>query len=111
MGNVSPDKSGLSVVSCDNIFKRLGEMPDSYIIFCYIQELLECYLLDNKQQTTINGLYLKLLSPIRIKQFMQGKGQEFGKGRGRNLIIPSLSINGFFKCLMRHAKPEQMVCQ
>ena len=52
-GNVSRP---LSVVSCDNIFKHLGKMPDSYIIFCYTQELLEYYLLDNKQQTNINGL-------------------------------------------------------
>jgi len=42
---------------CENIFNHLGEMPDSYIIFCSIQELLQFYLLDNKQRTTINGLY------------------------------------------------------
>jgi len=50
-------------------------------------------MLSFRQQTTINGLYLKLLSPICIKQFMQGKGQEFGNGRRRNLIIPSPSIS------------------
>jgi len=45
------------VVSCGNIFNHLGKMPDSYIIFCDTQKLLEFYLLDKKQQTIINGLY------------------------------------------------------
>ena len=58
----------LFVVSCDNIFNHLGEMPDSCIIFCYIQELLEFYLLDNKQLTTINGLYLIIL---KRKNYLQ----------------------------------------
>jgi len=52
LGNVSPDKSGLSVVSYDNIFKHLGEMPDSYIIFYSKQGLLACYLLNNQQLST-----------------------------------------------------------
>jgi len=39
----------LSVVNCEDIFKQLGEMPDTYIIFCYIQELSEFYFLHNKQ--------------------------------------------------------------
>jgi len=44
LGNVSRP---LSVVSCDNIFNDLGKMPDSCIILCSIQELLEFYLLNN----------------------------------------------------------------
>jgi hypothetical protein len=43
LGNVSRP---LSVVSYDNIFNDLGKMPDSCIIFCSLQELLELYLLD-----------------------------------------------------------------
>jgi len=50
LGNASPDQSGLSVVSCDNILNHLGEMPDSCIIFCSIQDLLEFYLLGNYQR-------------------------------------------------------------
>jgi len=40
------------VVSYDNILKHLGEMPDSNIIFCSKQELLEFYLLNNEQLST-----------------------------------------------------------
>jgi len=56
------------VVSYDNIFKHLGEMPDSYIIFYSKQGLLGFYLF--KQPTTINGLYQKLGNQIAFFVFL-----------------------------------------
>ena len=44
--------------NCEDIFKQLGEMVNTYIIFCYIQELSEFYFVYDQQPTTINGLHL-----------------------------------------------------
>jgi hypothetical protein len=37
---------------CENIFKQLGEMTDTSIIFCSIQGLSEFYFLYNQQLST-----------------------------------------------------------
>ena len=53
--------SGCAKISnrdCEDIFKQLGEMGNTYIIFCYVQELSEFYFLHNQQPTTINGLHV-----------------------------------------------------
>ncbi len=66
MSVVSRPLSVLINRDCEDIFKQLGEMADTYIIFCYIQELSAFYFLYNQQLTTINGLYLIFQRYIKL---------------------------------------------
>ena len=55
-GNVNRQSRSIGINrDCENFFKQLDEMANTYIIFCYIQELSEFYFI---QPTTFNGLYL-----------------------------------------------------
>ena len=49
----------------EDFFNQLGEMADTYIIFCYIQELSEFYLY-NLQPITINRLCLIFHRDIKL---------------------------------------------
>jgi len=52
-GNVSRQSRSIGINrDCENIFKQLGEMADTYIIFCYALELSEFYFLYNQQLST-----------------------------------------------------------
>ena len=54
-GNVIRQSRSIGINwDCEIIFKQLGEMANTYIIFCYIQELSEFYFLHNQQPTTNN---------------------------------------------------------
>lgn len=50
---------------CEDFFKQLDEMADTYIIFCYIQELSEFYFY-NLKPITINRLCLIFHRDIKL---------------------------------------------
>jgi hypothetical protein len=57
---------------CENIFKQLGEMTDTSIIFCSMQGLSEFYFLYNQQPITINGLSLIFQRDTKLDLKYQG---------------------------------------
>jgi len=66
-GNVIRQSRSIGINwDCEIIFKQLGEMANTYIIFCYIQELSEFYFLHKQQPTTINGLHVIFQRYIKL---------------------------------------------
>ena len=90
---------------CENIFKQLGEMADTYIIFCYIQELSEFYFLYNQQPTTINGLYLIFQRDTKLmfsqKVLLLAHDAHFGQNRSQKTFYEFVKIR--FEIFGRYA--------